>query len=48
MQTERQLKAIYINNAKKLESHALEWARESGVDYQPIALYTLSQNVTTK
>jgi hypothetical protein len=42
IQTNKRLKAIHINNASKLESCALKWVRESGVEYQPIVLYTLS------
>ena len=47
-QTDKRLKAIRINNVNELKSRALKWARESGVDYQPIASYTLSQNDTAK
>jgi hypothetical protein len=47
-QTDKRLKAIRINNAHELESRALKWARESGVEYQPTVLYTSSQNGTAE
>jgi hypothetical protein len=41
-QTNKQLKAIRINNTSKLESCALKWTRELEVEYQSIVLYTSS------
>ena len=47
-QTDKRLKAIRIDNANELESRALRWAEESGVEYQPTAPYTSSQNGTAE
>jgi hypothetical protein len=47
-QTERRLKAIRIDNARELDSRVQIWAKESRVEVQPTAAYTLSHNDVTE
>ena len=38
----------FINNINELDSRARKWARESGIEYQPIAPYILSKHDIAK